>query len=43
MDARLSEERPNAVASKRTSAAHMLAGVMGWTTADGVANRHGRK
>ena len=29
MDARLSAERADAVASKRTSAARMLAGVMG--------------
>jgi len=43
VDAMLSAERPNAVASKRTSAARMLAGVMGWTAATQLANRHGRK
>ena len=43
VDARLSTERPDAVASKRTSAARMLAGVMGWTAATQLANIHGRK
>ena len=42
MDARLGAERPDAVASQRTSAARMLAGVMGWTAATQLANRHGR-
>ena len=43
MDARLRTERPDGVASKRTSAARMLAGVTGWIAATQLAIRHGRK
>ena len=47
MDARLSAERsaerPDAVASKRTSSACSPAGVMGWTAATQLANIFGSK
>ena len=43
MDARLSAERPDGVASKRTSPGRMLAGVMEWTAAIQLANRLGNK
>ena len=41
MDAKLSAEWPDAVASKRTSTARAPADVMGWTAATQLANRLG--